>query len=219
MEIDRISFVTDGDAADERLIREYVVPALDRIEAVDGCAGARFSRFGMDPRYDRSEVRLGIYGAPDAVVDAERDRWDELVASGLARSWSREGPPFADLSREVQEFLGEAYVLGSAMAGEYYDRFEERPALVEEATTEGGHRYGLWSSIHVFANNVGYTPEEEVDAYELLLRDRLTAITQLRDYDTVRERIDDLRETLDELEGTVDDLEAGGGFEYYDGPE
>lgn len=89
---ERVSFVTDGHEADERLIREYVLPAMDRLADHDGCTGVRFARFGMDPRYDRSEVRLGIYGDHEAVVAAERDRWDELVAAGLAESWSLEGP-------------------------------------------------------------------------------------------------------------------------------
>lgn len=217
--VERISFVTDGHDTDERLIREYVVPALPRLEAVDGCTGVRFSRFGMDPRYDRSEVKLGIHGAPEAVVESERNRWDDLVEAGLVESWSRDGQPFANHPEAVQEFLGRAYVLGSAMASEYYERFDERPEFVEEVTDDAGRRYGLWSAFHVLANDIGYDAEEEVDAYELLLRDRLVALTELRDHDFVRDRIDDLRAELDELEATVDELEEQGGFEYYAGPE
>ncbi|RDI70100.1 hypothetical protein [Halopelagius longus] len=215
---ERISFVTTGDDADERLIREYVVPAVDRLEAIDDCTGVRFSRFGMDPRYDRSEVMLGIYGDFETVIRSERDRWDALVEDGYAESWSREGPPFADKSEPVQRFLGRAYVLGSGMACEYFDRFEDRPELVEEVADDDGRRYGLWCAFHVLANNMGYRAEEEVDAYERLLRDRLVSLTELRDYDFVRDRIEDVRTELDELECTVDELEERGGFDYYSGP-
>jgi hypothetical protein len=40
--VERISFVTSGHDADERLIREYVVPALERLESVSGCRGSDF---------------------------------------------------------------------------------------------------------------------------------------------------------------------------------
>jgi hypothetical protein len=217
--VERISFVTTGHEADERLIREYIVPSMDRLEAIDGCKGVRFSRFGQDTRYERSEVILGIYGEYEAVVEAERERWDELVEEGSVESWSRKGSPFANQPEDVQEILGEAYVLGSHMAVEYYEAFDERPGLVAEATDDGGRRYGLWSTFHVLANNIGYDPVEEVDAYEILLRDRLIALTELRGHDFVRDRIDELRAELDGLEETVDELDEQGGFEYYSGPE
>lgn len=105
------------------------------------------------------------------------------------------------------------------MAAEYYETFDERPGLVEEATDDADRRYGLWSAFHVLANNIGYDPVEEVDAYEILLRDRLIALTELRGHDFVRDQIDELRAELDGLEETVDELEEQGGFEYYDGPE
>jgi hypothetical protein len=216
---ERISFVTAGHEADERLIREYVVPAMDRLEAIDGCRGVRFSRFGRDPRYEQSEVILGLYGEIEAVIAAERERWDELVADGLAESWSRSGAPFADRPADVRDFLARAYVLGSRMAATYYETFDARPDLVEEVTDDAGRRYGLWSAIHVLTNNVGYGAETEIDAYELLLRDRLVALTELRDHDAARDRIDELRAALDDLEDTVDRLDEQGGFDYYDGPE
>jgi hypothetical protein len=217
--VERISFRTSGHDADERLLREYVVPELNRLESIEGCTGVRFTRFGQDPRYDASEVRLGIYGDYEAVIDAERDRWDDFVDSGVIESWARIGAPFADQSEPVQETLRDAYLLGSRMAATCFESFEDRPGLVAETTDEAGRRYGLWSALHVFTNNAGYSATEEVDAYELLLRDRLVALTELEGYEFVRERIDELRGELDELEATVDELEQQGGFEYYEGPD
>ena len=217
--VERISFVTTGHEADEQLIREYIVPSMDRLETIDGCNGVRFSRFGQDTRYEKSEVILGIYGGHEAVVESERERWDELVEEGVIESWSRKGTPFANQPEDVKEILGEAYVLGSHMPAEYYQTFDERPRLVDETTDDAGRQYGLWSAFHVLANNIGYDPVEEVDAYEILLRDRLVALTELRGHDFVRDQIDELRSKLDGLEQTVDELEEQGGFEYYDGPE
>lgn len=218
VEVQRISLVTSGHEADERVIREYVVPAMDRLQSIDGCDGVRFTRFGQVPDVECSEVKLGIYGDYEAVIEAERDRWDDLVAAGHIKSWSREGEPFPDQPEDVQEFQGRAYVLASNMARAYFERFDDRPGLVEEVTGDEGRSWGLWGAFHVLANNMGYSATEEVDAYELLLRDRLVALTELRGHDFVRERIDDLREQLDELEETVDELEAQGGFDYYSEP-
>ena len=86
--VERISFLTSGHDEDERFIRAYLVPSLDRLESIDGCIGVRFSRFGMDPRYDRNEVKIGIYGDFEAVVEAERERWNELVDDGLVEAWT-----------------------------------------------------------------------------------------------------------------------------------
>ena len=217
--VERISFRTSGHEADERLLREYLVPEMDRLESIEGCTGVRFARFGQVPQYDASEVRLGIYGDYEAVIDVERERWDELVEEGLIESWEQIGAPFADQSEAVQATLRDAYLLGSRMATEYVESFEDRPGLVAETTDEAGRRYGLWTALHVFANNAGYSASAEVDAYELLLRDRLVALTELRGHEFVRERIEELRGELDELEATVDELDEQGGFEYYEGPE
>src|SRR5699024_314196 len=94
-----------------------------------------------------------------------------------------------------------------------------RPGLVEEVTGDAGRRYGLWATFHVLANDIGYDAEEEVDAYELLLRDRIIALTELRRHEFAHDRIDDLRSELDDLEATVNELEEQGRFDYYAGPK
>lgn len=114
--VERVSFVTEGHDADERLIREYVVPSLERLEALDGCEGVRFARFGIDPRWEKSEVILAIHGDFETVIETERDRWDELKSDGLIESWSRKGSPYEDLPDEVEEFYARCYVLAGKMA-------------------------------------------------------------------------------------------------------
>lgn len=216
--VERISLVTDGHEADERLIREYVVPAVDRLNDINGCDGVRFTRFGMGP-WEKSEVKLGIYGDYEAVIEAERDRWDELVSNDLIESWSRDGVPFAEFSEEVQEFLGRTYLLASQMAVQYYEEFDEQPGLVDEFPDRTEQQIGLNLAIHVLINQLGYDTHEEIQAYMSNIRGRLRAMTQVHDYDTSREVVNDLRAQLDEVEETIDELEQQGGFDYYSPPE
>lgn len=218
VDVTRISFVTPDTDAEERLCREYVVPALDRLESIDGCEGVRFTRFGRDPRYDRGEVKLAVYGASEAVIAAERDRWDALVETGLAESWSRDGEPFAGSTPETRAFLADAYRAASRMAAVGYRTFEERPAMTGAVDAAGDRAFGMAAAFHVLANAMGYSSGEELDGYEWLLRDRLVTGTQVYGYDAMRDRIDDLRAELDAIERRIDEIEATGGFDYYDGP-
>lgn len=218
--VQRVSLVTEGHEADERVIRQYVIPALDRLNEVDGCNGVRYSRFGVDPRWEKSEIKLGIYGDYEAVIEAEKERWDELVDDGLIESWSRDGAPFTDMPDEVQEFLGQLYIVASRMSAEYYREFDERPDMLDELPdAELSRPVGWRMLLHVLVNQVGYTPDEEIDAYMGSIRGRLAALTEFEDYDYVRDTINDLRKELDDAEEKVNELEEQGGFEYYSGPE
>ena len=218
--VQRISLVTDGHEADETLIREYVVLSLDRLNAINGCEGVRFSRFGTDPRYEKSEVKLGIYGDHEAVIETERDRWDNPEARGMIDLWSRNGASFAGQAEEVQEFLGRLYVLASRMSAEYYRAFDERPAMIDTFPDEGGPmRTGWWMLPHLLVNQAGYDTDEEIDGYFQAMRERLLVLTQLRDYEDARERVDDLQSRLDDVEARIDGIEEQGGLDYYADPE
>lgn len=172
--VQRISLVTDGHEADETLIREYVVLSLDRPNAINGCEGVRFSRFGIDPRYEKSEVKLGIYGDHEAVIETERDRWDDLEARGMIDAFHDEGGPM---------------------------------------------RTGWWMLPHLLVNQAGYDTAEEIDGYFQAMRERLLVLTQLRDYEDARERVDDLQSRLDDVEARIDGIEEQGGLDYYADPE
>jgi putative aminopeptidase FrvX len=45
-----ISFETDGPRADEHLIREYVLSAMERLPAAANCDNVGFLRYGHDPQ-------------------------------------------------------------------------------------------------------------------------------------------------------------------------
>ena len=211
-----VRLFTDGDDADERLVRDYVLPAIDRLTESAACEDVRFSRFGMDPRWERSEVRLAVYGDADAVVERERERWDDLERDGQIRGWELAGTPYESMGEDARELVRHLSVLGSDGAAELYERFDERPAPTGEAG--GGLGVGWWTALHYLSNAAGYTPEEEVHAHLGAIRDRVLATTEFRDYDAARAIVDDLRIALDDLERTVDAVEERGGIDYYDGP-
>ena len=45
-------------------------------------------------------------------------------------------------------------MFGSRAAREAYDTFDEKSALVAEATDDEGRRHGLWTVLHVLANEL-----------------------------------------------------------------
>jgi len=158
----------DGIAADERLIREYVLPAMERLPEREGCTDVGFLRYGHAPETERGEVRLHLAGDVDALVDTESDRWDELVAEGLATDW--EVTPEDDsetFGPTGAETVAELQFLSSRMAKQVFEAFDEgeRLAPVDEHPGEGPVPAGWWTLLHFLADQQAYSADEEIDAY------------------------------------------------------
>lgn len=178
-------FATADVAAEERLVREYVVPAFRRLEDRSDVQWLAFNRYGHDPSVEGGEVLFVVDGDADAVAASERDRWDALVADGPAEDWwvDDTAVPMAELDereRLHQRIRGTA----SRMAVECLETFDSLPAAIDEFGTEAS-RYpdseavGWWLAIHYLLNQLGYQAgdgEEEVDLLFRLLRNRLYAM-------------------------------------------
>lgn len=196
-----IAFETDGVDGDERLIRAYVMDAIERLPAAGVCEEVGFLRYGHDPTIDGGEVRLHVRGDLDAVVDQERDRWGELIVAGLAEGWERLeeddsdgwGPRGETLSRRLT-------YLSSRMSREVLVEFDpgELPAPVDTYPEEGPLPIGWWTLLHFLADQRALSAEGEIDASMECVRNRLWALAAREGEAAANERIDDL----------VDDLES-----------
>lgn len=216
-----VRFITDSHEADEALIREYLVPSLHRLNTIDGCDGIRFYRFGSDVRRDDGEVRLAIYGDYEAVIDAERNRWDELATEDCIEYWEPDEPPSAmGYPDSVGAFYQRLDVLTTEMAALYYQALDERPAPVDAfPDVELPTPIGWWVAFHLLMNQLGYSAEEEIKTCFQCIDNRLFALAALEDPDYARDYIADLHAQLDDVETRIDAREREEDDDYYSGPD
>ncbi|WP_224270894.1 hypothetical protein [Haloprofundus salinisoli] len=216
-----VRFITDSHRADEALIRGYLVPSLHRLNAIDGCDGIRFYRLGSDTRRNDGEVRLAIFGDYEAVIDAERNRWDELATEGSIEYWEVDETPSAmGYPHNVGTFYQRLDVLTTEMAALYYQTFDERPEPVDAfPDVELPTPIGWWVAFHLLMNQLGYSPKDEIQACFQCIDNRLFALTALEDSDYAREYIADLHMRLDDIEARIDAREQEKADDYYSGPD
>lgn len=202
-----IEFDTTGAAADERLVREYVLAARDRLLSTDACENCGFLRYGHDPSRPGGQVRLHLRGEVELLVAAERDRWDELVEDGPARSWQEVGP---DDDTETFGPRGDALVddlqfLATAMARPLYDEYDDLTELapVDSYPDDGPVPAGWWTLLHFLSNHRALTAREEIDASFEAVRNRLLSLGA-RDPTQAERTIEQLQDDLDELRADID---------------
>ncbi|PSQ30015.1 hypothetical protein BRD16_08865 [Halobacteriales archaeon SW_6_65_46] len=202
-----VEFDTAGATADERLVREYLLDARDRLLATDACERCGFLRYGHDPSRPGGQVRLHLRGETELLVAAERDRWDELVEDGLARSWEEVGP---DDDTETFGPRGDALVeelqfLATAMARPLYEEYDDLTALapVDSYPGDGPVPAGWWTLLHFLSNHRALSASEEVDASFQMMRNRLLSLGARDPTRAIRE-IEQLQDDLDALRAEID---------------
>jgi len=207
-----VVFDTDGPAADERFVREYVLPAMDRLPDTDGCRDVGFLRYGHAPDADGGEVRLHLRGDVDAVVERESDRWDELVADGLVEGWTDAGPEDDGdkFGPRGAETIVRLEFLAGHMSKLFLEEFDgETLAPVDTCPDEGPVPVGWWSLLHFLANQRGLSAGAEIDAYREGIRNRLWTVALTEGEDAAEQRIDELVDALDGVREEVASMTDG----------
>lgn len=212
MERTTVVFETDGVAGDERLIREYVLPAMERLPEHESCQDVGFLRYGHAPETDHGEVRLHLSGDVEAIIERESDRWDDVVEDGLAREWEVVGPEDDSdkFGPKGEELTARLQFLASHMSKHVFEEFgpDEALAPVDTYPDEGPLPVGWWSLLHFLADQQALAPDEEIDAYAEGIRNRLWTLGLTHGFDRADERIDDLVETLEGVREEVDSMTA-----------
>lgn len=203
-----VIFETDSVEAEERVLREYVLPAIERLESADICESVFFNRYGHDPSVGGGEVDFYAFGDAEAIRDSERDRWDELVEDGPAEEWWIDDTPVDSESFDPEKRLQiRLRATASRMAAAFFAEFEEdRPDALDTFDTGGEFGVGMTTLLHHLLNQLGYQAddgEEEIDICFENVRNRLYATAA----STSVERATDKCETLtSELDGLPDEL-------------
>lgn len=199
-----VIFETDGVEAEERVIREYVLPAMDRLENTSACETAFFNRYGHDPSVDGGEVDFYAFGDPEAIRTRERDRWEELVEDGPAERWWIDDAPVDSESFGPEKRLQiRLRATASRMAAEFFEEFEdERPDALDSFESESGFEVGPQTLLHHLLNQLGYQAndgEEEIDLCFGNVENRLYAMAVSTSVDRATRKCEDLAGKLDAL--------------------
>lgn len=213
--METITFRTDGEAGDERLVREYVFDAVERLPERPGCEGVAFNPLAR--KADLAEMDLAggvlvrIWGDDvDAVVADERERWDALVEDGVAESWELlDDAALAEYmgERGAQRYL-EFHELATRLSKQVYEAFEEPPDPVDEYPGEERSApagVGWWRLLHLLTIQQNYRYSEEIDAYAEGIRSTVHTLARfdgreraLRETDAVIESLEALRAELED---------------------
>lgn len=196
-----VTVETPSLGTEERFIREYVVPTVERFDDADE---VRFwGRYSASNTVDGGRVKIVFAGDPDRILPAERDRLDRLdyVEDWHAEVEADDDTRMTGAEQDLQDRLGR---VAAEMNVHYFGEFDERPP-VGRVTDDRFHTRGIWVLLHFLLNEQGYAPEEEVDALFMAIRDRLARIEDEEDLERVDALVTELQERLDD---TVERIET-----------
>lgn len=209
-----VVFRTTGENGDERLIREYVLDAVERLPERQGCEGVGFNPFARKAGLAKMDVEGGVllrlWGASlDPTVERERERWDELVEAGVAASWTRTD------DGQLVEYMGERgaerylqfHGLATRLSKVVYEEFDASPDPVDmypQEEREAPAGVGWWRLLHLLTIQQNYRYSQELDALAEGIRSTVLTIAEfdgrqraLRETDQLIDSLTHLREELE----------------------
>jgi hypothetical protein len=206
-----VHFVTTGPRADERLVREYVLDAVDRLPGRPDCDRVGFVRAGHKP-IDGGLVLLLVEGDGDAVVERERDRWDALVEGGLAEEWGAEEADHDYMARWGEDGAAlrtRLEALAARMSRLAYEEFDDPPDPVDEFAGEAADResptgLGWWTLLHLLTVQQGYSYGMEIDAYVEGIREAALKTAHYRDRESAIAKLDEAVAALDDVRDEIE---------------
>lgn len=206
---------TDGRRSVERVVRAYVLDAVDRLSDHPGCEGVSFV-----PNLDGGFVALRIVGDVDDVVATERAVWDDLVDDGLLESWEVEEKAEWNLEDHWADngaiLFTELGLLAARLSKLVYETVEAPLDPVDVYPGEREERgqnlgVGWWTLLDQLTAHQGYSEEEAVDVYAAALRFRLETIARSVDEELAVEKLDEVVDSLETCRDGIGSIEPPGG--------
>jgi hypothetical protein len=210
---------TTGEAGDEAVIREYVFDAVNRLPDDPGCEGIGFTPMARKARLAAFDpgggVLIQIIGHEvEEIIEREQERWDDLVADGLAESWVR-----MDTDVDLGAYMGsrgpEVYlqltILTSELSELVYREIDSSLDPVDEYPDEdrdSSFGVGWWRLLHQLSIQQNYTYEEEIDAVTEIIRYALQNIARFDGPKRAESKADAVIESLEAVREGLDDAEV-----------
>ncbi|KXA93934.1 hypothetical protein AKJ65_05785 [candidate division MSBL1 archaeon SCGC-AAA259E19] len=167
-----VVFKTDGPEKDEKVIRDYIKPVVERLENQGLLEGFHFFRYG-------GEVKFRLYGERGEIEERERSRWKSLKKKGTIKDWelrdySLETNKYGEKGAEIADTLFEVASKTSLTSLEKFR--DKKPKPVDTFSEERGLPAGTWLLIHSFFNQQSYNAGEEINACIQAIQNRLGVI-------------------------------------------
>jgi hypothetical protein len=204
----RIEFSLPSRDAEERFVREYAVSAAERLHDDPACEKFVYVRAGEAEQFDGGGVIVDIHGDAEAVVDAEQERWAELVDDGLVTDWE---PAELALMEQLTDYHGadgaelaeHLRYVATRMSTVAFAELDEQVAPEDAYPDEGEGPVGWWNVLHILSNQQGYTGEAEIDSVMRIVENGLYNYAAMEGEAAANEKVDEL---IAALESTREEL-------------
>lgn len=214
----QVTFEVSDTDGERRFLREYMVPAWERFEAMDAFESGWFWPHGTHAHYEETDLEAGgivfvINGDPETVIERERERWERLCEEGFLDDWSTRSfdPEYENALDKMQDKLGPVAgrrnlrlrPIASNLTVDVLAEFEEPLSAVGNPTDENPIPNNFWSIIHFVMKQNGYDWHDEIDACTKATKNRLRSLAGFVGEEAAQAKLD---ETVAELEAFADEL-------------
>lgn len=209
---------TDEREKEERVIREYVIPAMERLEGDNRCKFTIFNRYGHHPNVEGGEVLFYIYGDSEELHKQEQAYWAELKEQGLIEEW------WTDDEDVTFESFGDSKklrlrlrALASRMSVLFHDEFEDfKPDAINTFPDENPELpAGWWGLCHHLINQQGYTNDDEIEIYKRGVRGRLFFEGMAESVEKSERKVEDVIDFIEEVPENVAEVREEQGRHRY----
>ena len=221
-----LRFLASDEKNAETFIREYCLDAIGRYPSRDSCENIQFA-YGSNPDHGDTTildaVALSGMGDVEAIVQEEREVWEAYVEDGVLMDWyyeTKSAQETEQMSGELgSELLSQLGQLSSEMAVLAYEEFDQHESLPHPVDTYPDEKsmagpVGWWAVLHLLTNQMGYTINEELDAFMYGIEHTLRNIVEYRSQEEATQRID---QCIVELEAMKEITKEGRHLKYKDG--
>lgn len=212
---------TDKREKEEQIIREYVLPAMERLEGDERCKFTMFNRYGHHPELEGGEVLFYIYGDVEELREQEVEYWNDLKEKDILEEWwiDDEDIDFESFT-ESKKLRIRLRALASRMSALFYEEFddfkESKPDAINTFPDEEPDLpAGWWGLCHHLINQQGYINDEEIEMYKRGIRGRLFFKGMSESIEKTEEKVEEVIEFIEPVPENAEEVREEQGRHRY----
>lgn len=225
MRSSQVTFFLPDSGHEMRFLREYMVPAWERLNDHEAFESGWFWPAGdfashetpelSRERHDLEQLEQGqiilvVNGDPEPIIETEQERWQAYREEGLLTDWETRSfdPEYRNVREKMHEKYGEvggdrAYILRSIAADVTVDclaNTDSRLPAVGESSEDDPVPIGFWAMIHFLMKQQGYDWYQEIDACTMAIKNRLRSLATFHGEATAREELESVLDSIESVD-------------------